>query len=92
MRGVRSLSFVTEGDYESAASWAEKAARSPGAHYLIAMLAVIAHSLDRKASSWANVVRDRKPDACSAQFFESFPFADPKSRELILSALKPYGL
>ena len=95
MRGVRSLSFVTEGDYESAASWAEKAARSPGAHYLIAMLAVIAHSLDRndrKASSWANVVRDRKPDACSAQFFESFPFTDPKSRERILSALKPYGL
>ena len=95
MRGVRSLSLVTEGEYESAALWAEKAARSPGAHYLISMIAVIAHSLnrnDQKASSWADVVRDRKPDACSAQFFESFPFANPRSRERILRALKPYGL
>jgi tetratricopeptide (TPR) repeat protein len=94
MRGVRSLSFVTEGDYKSAAFWAEKAARSPGAHYLITMIAVIAHSLDRngqRASFWADVVRDQKPDACSAQFFKSFPFADPESRARILSALRPYG-
>jgi len=94
MRGVRSLSFVTEGDFGNAASWAEKAARSPGAHYLITMIAVIAHSLDgnvEKAAYWATVVRDRKPDACAAQFFDSFPFADPKARERISSALGAYG-
>ncbi len=95
MRGVRALSFVTEGDFESAAPWAEKAARSPGAHYLISMLAVIAHSLDgndEKAKSWAAVVRGRKSDACAAQFFASFPFSDAKTRERITGALTPYGL
>ncbi len=95
MRGVRSLSFVTEGDYENAAPWAEKAARSPGAHYLISMLAVIAHSLDGnddKASTWADVVRGRKSDACAAQFFESFPFSDPETRERISGALARFGL
>ena len=95
MLGVRALSFISEGDFESASRWAEKAARSPGAHYLISMIAVMAHSLDhndKQAASWADAVRHRKSDASHAQFFKSFPFSDSKTRELISSALAPYGL
>jgi hypothetical protein len=59
------------------------------------MIAVMAHSLDgndKQAAGWADIVRRRKPDASQTQFFESFPFSDPKSRELISSALARYGL
>lgn len=94
MLGVRALSFISEGDFESASRWAEKAARSPGAHYLISMIAVTAHSLarnDKQAASWAETVRHRKSNACRTQFFESFPFSDPKTKDLISSALAPYG-
>ena len=95
MLGVRALSFISEGDFENAARWAEKAACSPGAHYLISIIAVIAHSLnhnDKHAARWADTVRERKSDASQVQFFESFPFSDPKTRELISRALAPFGL
>lgn len=95
MFGVRALSFATDGDFENAATWAEKAARSPGAHYLISMIAVIGHSLngnDKKASSWSKVVRQRKSDACQDQFFDSFPFRNSKTKELLSHALQRYGL
>ena len=49
-------------------------AQAPGAHFLIAMIAVAAHSLNGeqdKAKTWASNVRNRRPDANSAQFFAS---------------------
>ncbi len=95
MRGVRTLSLITEGDFDNAAVWGEKAARSAGAHYLITMIAVIAHSLDRndeKAAFWADIVRKRKQDACAQQFFQSFPFTDPDTRNRISGALARFGL
>ena len=94
MRGVRALSLVTEGNFEQAAEWSEKAVRSPGAHYLITMVAVIAHSLvgdDEKASFWADIVRRRKSDACADQFFQSFPFTDLDTRNRVSKALDRFG-
>lgn len=95
MRGVRALSLLTEGDYESAAVWGEKAARSPGAHYLIVMIAALTHALDRnadKAAFWANIARKRRSDATQRHFFEAFPFVDPDTRNLISGALADYRL
>lgn len=95
MLGTRALSFIVEGDYENAAFWAEKAARAPGAHFLISMIALTAHSLDHneeKASFWVANVRRRKPNANQAHFFESFPFSDPKIRDQISGALSLYGI
>ena len=45
-----------------AAGWAERAARAPGAHVLIALIAVAAHALggdEIRAASWAANVRSR---------------------------------
>lgn len=95
MLGTRALSFIIDGDYESAAQWAEKAARAPGAHFLIAMIAVSAYALNRnrdKAEFWTANVRGRRPDASQDHFFESFPFSDAGVRQRISDALARYGL
>lgn len=95
MFGVRALSFVIAGEYNSAAEWAEKAARSPGAHFLIAMIAVLAYSLvnnPEKARFWVANVRARRPDASQHHFFASFPFDNDELRDRISHALSAYGL
>ena len=69
-------------------------ARAPGAHFLIAMIAVAAHSLNGeqdKAKTWASNVRNRRPDANSAQFFASFPFADTTVRNKMAGGLFELG-
>lgn len=95
MLGVRALSYVAEGDFEAAAKWGEKAARAPGAHYLIGMIAAVAHSLngdEGKVRHWIAEIRRRRPDACRSQFFDSFPFSDATTRTLISGAFRRYGL
>lgn len=95
MLAARAITFVADGDYEKAAFWAEKAAHAPGAHFLIFMIAVFAHSLNRneeKALSWAREVRHRRADASQAHFFQSFPFPDPVIRGRISDALALYGI
>ncbi len=95
MLGARALSYVIDGDYETASNWAEKAARAPGSHFLIAMIAVIANSLNenqQKAQYWANNAQKRRSDACQAHFFESFPFSSSEVRNRISDALTLYGL
>jgi TolB-like protein len=90
MAATRALSHVVSGEYAEAAVWAEKAARSPGAHVLIATIASAAHSLNRdreRAMAWAANVRARTPVISKADFFRSFPFSDPVVRERIAAAL-----
>jgi tetratricopeptide (TPR) repeat protein len=94
MLGVRALSYVAEGDFEKAAFWAEKAARSPGAHHLISMIAMAAHTLDnneQKALFWMADIYRREPNASQAHFFNSFPFSDPSVRERISGAFSLHG-
>ena len=45
MLGTRALSHMTLGEDAVAAEWADRAASSPGAHVLIAMIATAAHAL-----------------------------------------------
>jgi TolB-like protein len=94
MAATRALSHVVCGEEAQAATWAERAARSPGAHVLIAVIAAAAHSLNgnrQRAAAWAANVRARNPAITAADFFRSFPFADAAVRQRIaraLSALK----
>jgi TolB-like protein len=94
MSATRALSHIVRREEEEAAAWAERAAGSPGAHVLIAMIAVVAHSLNRdqgRAAAWAANVRGRNSAITEADFFRSFPFADPEVRQRIAKALAVFG-
>lgn len=95
MFGVRALSLVQAGDTQAAARWADRAATTPGAHYLIAMIAAVANGLEgrhEQAARWRSEVRRRKPDASAAQFFASFPIRDNRTRALVEHELQRQGL
>lgn len=94
MLGVRAFNCLAEGDEAAAARWSEEAARSPGAHVLIAAIAVAMLAINGdsdKAKRWAENVRSRKPDMSQADFFEAFPFQQPELRARVAKALAAYG-
>lgn len=94
MLGVKGFSVMQKGDDAEAARWAEEAARAPGAHVLIAAIAVAFNALngDRaRAQYWAENVRARKPDLTQADFFEAFPFERPDLRARLSKALRAHG-
>ncbi len=94
MHGVRSQMFIQSGDYAAAARWGDRAAATPGAHYLIAMIAMVANGLAGRhdtAARWRQTVRQRKPDANAAHYFASFPTRDTVSRLLIADELCRHG-
>ena len=94
MIGVRSFGSLQRGDVESAASLADRAARTPGAHFVISMIATamneIAGHADR-AASWSATTRDKRPDASRAQFFNSLRFVPGESRRRLDAALVRHG-
>lgn len=94
MLGTRALSHVVRGNYTEAARWGDRAARAPGAHVLIAMIAVASHALNddnAAASAWAANIR-RISTLRQADFFRSFPFDDPAIRSRIASGLTSAGI
>jgi hypothetical protein len=95
MAGTRALSHIVCGEEAEAAAWAERAARSPGAHVLIAVIATVAHALNgnrQRAAAWAANVRERNPVISEVDFFRSFPFADPTVRQRIAKALAAFEI
>jgi len=95
MTATRALSHIVSGQTHDAAVWAERAARSPGAHVLIAVIAAAAHSLKgdtKRAAAWAANVRERNPAITQNDFFASFPFADAAVRKRIAKALSALGI
>jgi TolB-like protein len=95
MAATRALSHIVCGEEAEAAAWAERAARSPGAHVLIAVIATAAHSLNRdrqRAAAWAANVRERNPTITEADFFRCFPFADTTVRQRIAKALTAFRI
>jgi tetratricopeptide (TPR) repeat protein len=95
MAATRALSHVTCGERAEAAAWAETAARSPGAHVMIAVIAVAAHAMngDRaRAAHGAAVARERHPALDRADFFRSFPFADRDVEQRMAAALLDFGI
>jgi len=85
MLGTRAFSHLMLGEHSEAARWAERAARAPGAHVLIAMIASAAQALagdEESSGAWAANVRERGPALSRDDFFRSFPMklADVKAR------------
>lgn len=94
MLAGRCLSFAINGDFESAAQAGEKAAKAPGAHYIVEMIALIGHSLNddkEHAQAWAEKIRAQRPDASQTLFFESFPFSNDNIKQRLSGALAQYG-
>lgn len=94
MLGARSMAHMGLEEAQQAANCAERAARSPGAHALIEMIAVAAHGLngdDRKAQDWAASARKRSPGLTAGAFFSAFPFRNPATRDRIARILARYG-
>jgi len=94
IQGVRSFSHVIMGDYQQAMEFADRAVRSPGAHYLIRMLAAAAYGVaDDKTNAeyWFRRTLELKPDANTSHFFASFPFVSTEVRRTFDSGLKKAG-
>ena len=94
MLATRAFTHTVMGEYAEAAEWAERAARSPGAHVLIAMIAVAVHALagdEIRAASWAANVRSRNPALTRSDFFRSFPMKSEAARNSISNALMRFG-
>ena len=94
IHGVRSQMLMQTEDYQAAARFGDKAAATPGAHYLIAMIALAANGLagrHTQTARWKQEVRRRKPDAAAAHYFAAFPTRDTTSRSRIESELRRHG-
>lgn len=94
MLGVRAFAHVTDGDFREAARIAGEAARTPGAHVLIAMIAAAAHEANGEremAAHWAANVRARLPGVSRKEFFTAFPFEHEPTRQRFSAALEKLG-
>jgi TolB-like protein len=94
MLGTRAFTHMAQGEDPEAAWWAEQAARSPGAHVLIAMIAAAAQALAGNgplAESWAKEVRKRNPHLTRKDFFHAFPFKSEAVHTRVSAALKNLG-
>jgi Flp pilus assembly protein TadD len=90
MLGVRAMSYLVLEDTAQAALWAERAAKAPGAHALIEMIAATAHGLNGnqgKARAWADSVRSRAAHLDKADFLRAFPFRDRPTRARVVGIL-----
>ncbi|MDP3853294.1 winged helix-turn-helix domain-containing protein [Phenylobacterium sp.] len=86
MHGVRAMSHIVLDEPAQAAEWAERAARSPGAHALIEMIAAVAHGMngdEARARAWAQSARRRSPGLNSDDFLRAFPFRETAIRRRI---------
>lgn len=94
MLGVRAFTHLSQNEVPDAARWADEAARTPGAHVLIAMIAVAIHEINgdhEKALGWAENTRRRNPDVSQREFFDAFPFHDETMRAGLSGALSAHG-
>ncbi len=92
--GVRAQMLIQQEDNEAAAQWANRAATTPGAHYLIAMIALAANGLagrNDQAVRWRREIRRLKRDATAAHYFAAFPTRHAASRERIAAELRRHG-
>jgi tetratricopeptide (TPR) repeat protein len=94
MRATRALTHTAMGEDVEAAIWADRAARSPGAHVLIAMIAAAAHALSldgARAAYWTANVRERNSSLTRADFSRAFPMQSEPMRVRVLHALEQLG-
>jgi TolB-like protein len=95
MLGVRALSHLMLDEPGQAAHWAERAARAPGAHAFVELIAAVCHKLngdDALAEAWARSARLKRPGLTSSEFFRRFPFREPATRRRISQGLSRLGV
>jgi TolB-like protein len=95
MLGTRAFTHMAVGEDAQAADWAERAARAPGAHVLIAMIAAAAHAMNRdipRAAIWAANARERNPALTRDDFLRAFPMQSDVMRSRVLQALAALGI
>lgn len=94
MLGTRAFTHMVVGEDLAAADWAERAARSPGAHALIAMIASATQAMigdEAKAGQWAAMVRSHNPALTREHFFRAFPIQSAVTRARVGNALAQCG-
>lgn len=94
MLGARGFTHLAKGEYAEATAWTERAARSPGAHVFMAVLAAATQLLagDRaRAEAWAANVRERGPFIRNEDFFRGYPVRAEPMRTRISEALQELG-
>ncbi len=94
MLSLRGLTHIAAGDDQTGAEWAERGARAPGAHPLIAMIAAAAQALagnHENAQRWAAEVRSTNPALTRNDFFGAFPMRSESVRKRVTAALESIG-
>ena len=94
MLATRAFTHMAADEDAPAAHWAERGARSPGAHVLIAMVAAAAHTLagdNARAAFWAANVRERSDTLTRQDFFRAFPMKSEPMRARVDRALASAG-
>jgi len=94
MLATRSFTHMVVGEDAEAAHWAERGARSPGAHVLIAMIAAAAHAMSgdsTRAAFWAANVRERNDALTREDFSRAFPMRSEPMRARVQQALTEVG-
>ena len=94
MLGARGFTHIARGEYDTAVEWTDRAARSPGAHVFMALLAAATQALagdTTRAEAWAADVRERGPLLNSDDFFRSFPVTAEPMRTRVAAALQGLG-
>jgi TolB-like protein len=94
MLATRAFTHIALTEDEQAAHWAERGARSPGAHVLISMVASAAHALagdGARAAFWAANVHERSDSLTRRAFFRAFPMKSEPMRARLDRALAKVG-
>jgi hypothetical protein len=94
MLGARGFTHIAREEYSAAVEWTDRAARSPGAHVFMALLAAAAQGLagdPLRAEAWAAEVRARGPQIKSDDFFRGYPITAEPMRTQVATALRQLG-
>ena len=95
MLATRALAHLIRGERSEAMAWADRAAREPGAHALIAAIAAACDAAGGNqagAEAWIRKARGQHPALTRARFFPSFPFGEAAALSQVSKALGQAGL
>jgi len=95
MLSTKALSHLAHGEFDAAGQIIEKAARVPGAHFYISIIAAVTLELAGNriaAEAWRDKSLSQRPDLTTAMFFQAFPFKDAAMKGLLSGSLARLGL
>lgn len=90
MLGVRAFSHLVRDEMAPAVDWSERAARAPGAHPLIDLIAAVTRGMsgdDDVGRRWLQLARKRNDALDPGDFLRAFPFRESGIRERIAATL-----